>query len=282
MGAMLSIHSSYAQSNSSNRQIACGGVERWSIKILTDNNVNIVNFTPVPTTIDSLIHIITPIPTSGTLRIAGIEDQVYKIRCHITVKKFESDNDYHLILRDNFNQTLIAEVPDPLCSSSASSAFVNQFISARTFVDTNIAFGNIYNVNLPEVEVTGVSFIDIEHGQTGSAPNQLELHPVLDIHFTQPIGINEVQEALLSVSISPNPSSGKFVVNISSKKNNLSDSRLELYNPMATRLAEYKLPVNAPNSISTTVNANVPPGAYIYRITNNGIPVYHGKIIITK
>jgi hypothetical protein len=36
--------------------------------------------------------------------------------------------------------------------------------------------------NLP-VRVTGIGFFDFAHGQTGAAPNQIELHPVLDIRF---------------------------------------------------------------------------------------------------
>jgi hypothetical protein len=31
--------------------------------------------------------------------------------------------------------------------------------------------------------VTGVGFFDRIHGQTGVAPNGIELHPVLDIQF---------------------------------------------------------------------------------------------------
>jgi hypothetical protein len=33
------------------------------------------------------------------------------------------------------------------------------------------------------VTVTGVGFFDRIHGQTGVAPNGIELHPVLDIQF---------------------------------------------------------------------------------------------------
>ena len=34
------------------------------------------------------------------------------------------------------------------------------------------------------VTVTGVRFFDFLHGQTGVAPNGIELHPVLDIQFS--------------------------------------------------------------------------------------------------
>ena len=37
-------------------------------------------------------------------------------------------------------------------------------------------------VNVP-VQVTGVLFFDFLHGQTGVAPNGIELHPILQITF---------------------------------------------------------------------------------------------------
>ena len=35
----------------------------------------------------------------------------------------------------------------------------------------------------PWVRVTGVGFFDFAHGQRGAAPNEIELHPVLEIEF---------------------------------------------------------------------------------------------------
>ncbi len=259
----------------------CGGVERWDIKVLTDSDVTNVNFIPVPTTVDSLINIIVPNHTSGTPRMAGIEDQVYKIRCHITIKKIESDDDYHLVVSDTFGNTMIVEVPDPLCSSVSASAYVNQFISARTFVDTNIAVGNVYNVNLPDVEITGVSFADIEHGQTGAAPNQMELHPVLDIQFAPTIGINELPEGLLSVNVSPNPAHDKIFVAVHSKESKLKKCEFLIYNMQGTEVIRYPLPVESENSISTSLNTtHLPNAVYIYRITSNGKFIYDGTLTI--
>jgi hypothetical protein len=33
-----------------------------------------------------------------------------------------------------------------------------------------------------KARVTGVAFFDFPHGQTGVAPNAIELHPILDFH----------------------------------------------------------------------------------------------------
>jgi len=37
-----------------------------------------------------------------------------------------------------------------------------------------------------KVTVTGVGFFEFAHGQTGLAPNAIELHPVLGIEFSRP------------------------------------------------------------------------------------------------
>ena len=263
--------------NAQEHRILCGGTERWSVKVLTDVNLNTINFAPVTTTIDSLINLPTPVPTFSNPRITGIENKVYTIRCHITIKKTESDYDYHLVLSDGAH-TLIAESPDPLCAVASSSAFVTDFISVRNFINSNIAPGNVYNVNLPDVDVTGVAFVDLEHGQTGVAPNNIELHPMLDIHFA-PVGIDELKEGLLQVTISPNPFDEYIRVNVFSKLNNLEKCSIQFFNVSASLLAEYNLPVTNKNRISETIKTNLPPGPCMYRIFSNGKLIYDGKII---
>ena len=43
---------------------------------------------------------------------------------------------------------------------------------------------NVFQTANVPVQVTGVGFFDILHGQTGVAPNGIELHSVLDVQFT--------------------------------------------------------------------------------------------------
>ena len=178
----------------------CGGVERWSVKVLTDAASSTVNFTPVNSNLAALVGLTTPAPNAYMLRTGPIEKTVYKITCNITIKKFESDNDYHLVLSDG-THTLIGEIPDPSCTTAATSSHVSEYAAAKAFVDAHIASGNVSNVNIPAVTVTGVGFIDPPHGQTGAPPNNLELHPILDIHFAS---TNAAPVALFSTS----PSNG--------------------------------------------------------------------------
>ena len=69
-------------------ETGCGGIERWSQKVLTDAAASTVNFTPVNSTVAALVALTTPTPNSNMLRTAPIETTVYTITCNITIKKF--------------------------------------------------------------------------------------------------------------------------------------------------------------------------------------------------
>ena len=276
--------SSYSQNEELNERTAatnttaCGGVERWSVKVLTDAASSTVNFTGSVTTIANLVNIVTPTPSSSMPRYAGVEDKTYSVTCTITIKKVETDNDYHLVLSDGVH-TLIGEIPDPTCSAAASSSHVNQYIAARNFVNAHIASGNVFNVNIPSVVVYGVAFIDPPHGQTGAAPNNLEIHPILDIHFasvtTDLKGISE----LLKVNLYPSPASDKMTLQIDSKVDNLNDCEFKIYNAMGAFVKSIRLP-KANNSLNTDlIIESLSSGMYIYRITKGTYPLYEGKFI---
>ena len=213
-------------------------------------------------------------------RKPGIEDKTYTITCNITIKKDESDNDIHLVLSDGTN-TLIGEIPDPACSEAASSAYVNQFIAARNFINTNIGSGNFTNVNIGLVDVTGVAFIDPPHLQIGAAPNNLELHPIIDIHFTFATGLPLQEKKLLDVKIGPNPFNTNTSFKVVSENNILKDCLLKLYSTSGMMVKELKLPVANNHQIDYSLNkGELKPGLYIYRITNSGSSLYEGKLLV--
>lgn len=253
----------------------CGGVERWSVKVLTDPHVNLINFTPSVTTISALAGIVTPLPYSGMPRHSGVEDKTYSVVCNITIKKNEPDNDYHLVLSDGINR-LIGEVPDPYCSAAASSSFVNNYIAVRNFVNSTIASGNVYNVTLPKVVVYGVAFVDLPHGQTGAAPNNLELHPILGIHF---LSETEIEEHLtvLKVMLFPNPAAETLNLQISSRIDDLSGCDFRIFNAQGSHIKTMSLPGSG-KSLSARISVgDLNPGLFFYRITKNGATLYEGK-----
>ena len=80
----------------------------------------------------------------------------------------EADLDHHLVLRVG-QKTMIAETPSALCTAGAWAYGVKQLYIGRAAARL-----------CSWARVTGVAFFDFLHGQTGVAPNGIELHPVLD------------------------------------------------------------------------------------------------------
>lgn len=167
---------------SSIQAFSCG-VERQSVKVGTDADIGKVNFNaPQTTTIANLRAFPTPatIPTNN--RISPEETTVWIVDATLTLIKLESDQDYHLVIQDAAGLTMIAEIPAPSCVPT-SSPMNPGVTSSRAKVDAMFNVTTSFQtVNVP-VRITGVGMHDFPHGQTGAAPNQIELHSVIDIIF---------------------------------------------------------------------------------------------------
>ena len=159
------------------------GVERWSVKTGTDADANLINLqTTIQTTIASLISLPAPGTLPANNRIQPTETTVFQLQATLTEYKLESDSDYHLILSDSSGNTMIAEIPSPTCVGS-SSLLLPGIQNARSEFDARYTpTDSFQTANIP-VTITGVGFFDFLHGQTGVAPNGIELHAVLDVQF---------------------------------------------------------------------------------------------------
>ncbi len=179
------------------------GVERWNVKTGTDSGASSVNTTPQSTTIASLDAL--PVPSGlgqNAGRLQPSEFQTFKLT-NVTLSqyKLESDSDYHLVLTDGAN-TMIVEIPDPLCVGSGSP-FTTQIRAARAAFDARFNATTSFQTANIAVTVTGVGFFDLLHGQTGVAPNGFELHALLSICF----GTNCSGGATPDFSLGASPSS---------------------------------------------------------------------------
>lgn len=159
------------------------GVERWSVKTGTDTDAGAIALqSTTPTTIAALGAISKPTSLPSSSRVAPVETTVYRLSATLTEYKLEADSDYHLVLSDGAGHTMIGEIPDPACVG-AGSPLLSGIQRARGEFDAKYtASGSFHTANVP-VTVTGVGFFDFDHGQTGVAPNAIELHAVLDIQF---------------------------------------------------------------------------------------------------
>lgn len=182
-------------------QPSCGpkcGSERWAVKTLSDPNESSVNFTPVSQTVAGLVAIAAPTGNSETSRLNSTEKTTFKVHARLVGYKIEldpktntGDHDFHIVIADiqDPSKTMVVEIPDPqyggVCASpklseikAARSDFPTHFPSAPPASEFKVVQGNV------EVDVTGVGFFDFAHGQTGLAPNCIELHPVLALDFS--------------------------------------------------------------------------------------------------
>lgn len=159
------------------------GVERWSVKTGTDSDAGLIDLgTPTSTTVADLDGLQPPGDLPDDSRIQPTETTLYQLQATLTEYKLEDDSDYHLVLTDDAGDTMIAEIPDPACVGSGSP-LADGISTARSEFDAKYtATTSFQTANVP-VTVEGVGFFDFDHGQTGVAPNAIELHPVLDIQF---------------------------------------------------------------------------------------------------
>ncbi len=157
------------------------GIERWSVKILTDSAATNIHWTPIPTTIAEQNSFPQWNVSEHTPRMA-FEDTVVSIPCTIVAFKKEDDHDIHLVLVDQAQDSMIGEIPGSSCPEVAASPFAAAFDSAAAWVANHLGKPDTYfkhvNVN---ATITGVLFQDFAHGQTGHARNYREIHPVTNI-----------------------------------------------------------------------------------------------------
>src|SRR5258706_4473893 len=162
------------------------GVERWSIKTGTDADAGLVNTSvSTSTTIANMRALAAPGTLPANNRVQPTETTVFTINATLTEYKLESDSDYHVVIADASGNTMITEIPSPTCVG-AGSPFTAAISSTRSKFDAQLhATTSFQTANIP-VYVKGVGFFDFLHGQTGVAPNGIELHPLLQINFTKP------------------------------------------------------------------------------------------------
>jgi hypothetical protein len=159
------------------------GVERWSVKVGTDPDAPQVDTSKAtPVTISDMRSWPAPSPSPpDNARVTPYEKTVWLINGTMTVYKKETDVDYHLVVQDGAGNTLVTEIPCPCCA--VGSPFQSFIATSRQTFDARLtATTSFQTANIP-VRIKGVGFFDFLHGQTGLAPNGIEVHSILDISF---------------------------------------------------------------------------------------------------
>jgi hypothetical protein len=167
--ALFSLAAPEATGRAVVRSVALCGVERWNVKTLQDRPwLRPARVTTVAT-LDRL-----PAPTNLPPTRLPLEHRIYAVTAAVIGVRPEDDGDYHLLLRDGWHR-MIAETPSFSCTSRATPRLRREMAQARSAVRV-----------CHRARITGVLFFDFDHGQTGVAPNAVELHPVLGFRCLRP------------------------------------------------------------------------------------------------
>ena len=160
-GSTNTSSSSSLSSSSASSGGSCG-VERWTVKTLQDGP-RLLRVRK--TTVHYLVTRPAPHPLPSTR--LPFERHIYTVVAAVTLVRKEADSDFHLVLQEG-GYRMIAEAPSPSCDSKATPYRRKQMTQARAALRL-----------CTKAQVTGVAFFDFKHGQTGVAPNAIELHPIL-------------------------------------------------------------------------------------------------------
>ena len=82
-------------------------------------------------------------------------------------------------LTDGDDLFINCENPNPGCEFAQDSPFLDQYTSVREWIEANKD-----QLEGKTVTITGVAFIDHKYPRN-AALNELELHPILDIHLSK-------------------------------------------------------------------------------------------------
>ena len=174
------IHPAHA---SPNRATSCGEW-RWPVKTLSDPARKKVDFSAMPTTVVRLRHRTPPSSLGSTTpRKTKLEFHTWRVHAKPRQARIEGDGDIHLVIGGvkHPRKTMIVEFPKRSCVESpfkrdriarARKRFINKCGSVSS---------SSWSYLKGSVRIKGVGFWDAVHGQTGAAPNGIELHPVLNI-----------------------------------------------------------------------------------------------------
>ena len=158
------------------------GVERWPVKTGSDADRGKVSTSAITTTIASLRSRTKPSSYPNNNRIAPVELHTWLLTATVTQYKEEADSDIHLVIKDGSGRSMIAEIPSPSCVSSAS-LWRDKISGARTTWKSTYPLSTSWHYIHRSVRLRGLGFFDVLHGQTGVAPNGIELHPIIGVHL---------------------------------------------------------------------------------------------------
>jgi hypothetical protein len=166
-------------------------VFRGSVRTGSDPDALLVKETPVRTTVEELAakprpaDMETPTeiyPDYQNCRADDVERTIYEVWATIIAYNLQMSGNYHLNLKGKKGQTMIACCVDPQFVDPRSR-WAKQIAAVRKEVGAKLKPGPAWSRVSQGVRITGIGFFNRVHGQSGVAPNGIELTPVLSIEW---------------------------------------------------------------------------------------------------
>jgi hypothetical protein len=164
--------------------IQCGEW-RWPVKTLSDSDAGKVRYGKILDRKVPALRKVTPPSSLGgdSPRYHSVERNVYRLHVALIEAKIQDDHEIHVVVAGPKAkaQTMIVEFPNVKCKGAATSIRRRAMATARNHLlnDCGPINSNKFVKLAGTATITGVGFWDSKHGQTGVAPNGIELHPVL-------------------------------------------------------------------------------------------------------
>ena len=174
------------------RNTTCPGAFRWPVKTMTDpsSRERWASARPVATTIHALVRR-SDRPRrlrASTPRQRGAERTIFRVRARLVAAKATDsgsragDGDIQLAIADPATgETMMVAFPDPNCAPTSRSPKRSQMSRARVFFIARCQFPPLgrFTTLHGTATITGVGFYAQKRRARWSAPNGIELHPVL-------------------------------------------------------------------------------------------------------
>jgi hypothetical protein len=164
------------------RAAACGE-ERWAVKTLQDDAGKALDLSVIEKTTVAALRSKPKQPGPGGSRGEEVESTFFEVRARLVSAKLEEDNDIHLVIKGiTTSGTMIVEFPlAPTCTANATAGAKTRMKNSRNAFGAACGVPGVSSFTKLKGRATirGIGFFDFFHNQTGVAPNEIELHPVL-------------------------------------------------------------------------------------------------------
>jgi hypothetical protein len=165
--------------------LSCGGF-RWPIKTLSDADARRVDSTPRNSTVKRLRSLARPTNLQPTTpRLRPVELHTYRVTADLVVAARMPDHDIHVVIEapTAHHKRMVVELPDVRCPGARVSPKKAAIRRARVRFEQACGRIGTSRVKIQgRVTIVGVGFWDDPNPGRNSAPNGIELHPVLSFH----------------------------------------------------------------------------------------------------